>query len=285
MNPTEKYNFLTSFIKLSEDEARDRDILEEFNSMDHIDLYIDADSLVYKSCYAATFQQTSHDEIMHNFTMRVQSLVNEISEQIEPIVNGVYLFFSNSEGCKRRERYPDYKANREPSDVGTIAKRFIKSMDESYMKGYINDHIMCDVNIVTRKGFEADDLIHFYSTMSSKFDSIIVSIDKDLRQISGIHFDYYEKDGKYRGFEYVNEDLANIKYWSQFLIGDSADNIEGVKGIGPKKAFNMLSAVTPRKRANLVMTHYFDSEGFQKEKFEKNKFLLTLGVENLLGNE
>ena len=40
--------------------------------------------------------------------------------------------------------------------------------------------------------YEADDLIYYNAELMDINDYIICSIDKDLKQIEGLHFDYYQ---------------------------------------------------------------------------------------------
>jgi 5'-3' exonuclease len=90
---------------------------------------------------------------------------------------------------------------------------------------------------------EADDLVRIWYNQASKLglDSVIISGDKDLNCIPGVHFDFRKeqrgvKDDKPgQGFFVVTEDQAQKQFWKQMLIGDSMDAIPGVRGIGPKK--------------------------------------------------
>ena len=66
--------------------------------------------------------------------------------------------------------------------------------------------------------------------------SIICSVDKDLNQIPGWHYNFVKKE-KY----FVDEEQAIRTFYTQLLVGDNTDNIQGVKGIGPAKAAKILS--------------------------------------------
>lgn len=76
-------------------------------------------------------------------------------------------------------------------------------------------------------GMEADDLLGINQTE----DTVICSIDKDLKQIAGRHYNFV-KD------EHCRISLSEGLYWfyTQLLTGDPSDNIKGVAGIGPKRA-------------------------------------------------
>lgn len=83
-------------------------------------------------------------------------------------------------------------------------------------------------------GQEADDAIGIHATLT-RDNSIIVSIDKDLDMIPGHHYNPVKKD-----HYYVNDKQAIKNFYRQILTGDKVDNIEGLRGIGPKKADKIL---------------------------------------------
>lgn len=83
-------------------------------------------------------------------------------------------------------------------------------------------------------GQEADDAIGIHATLT-RDNSIIVSIDKDLDMIPGHHYNPVKKD-----HYYVNDKEAIKNFYRQILTGDKVDNIEGLRGIGPKKADKIL---------------------------------------------
>ncbi len=100
-------------------------------------------------------------------------------------------------------------------------------------------------------GQEADDAIGIDATRL-KGEAIIASIDKDLRQLHGSHYEWH-KDLKYR----ISKDASDKWFWLQMLMGDSADNIPGIKGIGPAKAEKALAGCVERRdRATVVQGLY-----------------------------
>jgi hypothetical protein len=83
-------------------------------------------------------------------------------------------------------------------------------------------------------GQEADDAIGIHATLT-RDNSIIVSIDKDLDMIPGHHYNPVKKD-----HYYVNDKDAIKNFYRQILTGDKVDNVQGLRGIGPKKADKIL---------------------------------------------
>ena len=92
----------------------------------------------------------------------------------------------------------------------------------------------------TVNGYEADDLIAMYATDLGPTDCVIVSLDKDLRQIPGEHYDFAKDQ-----FETICTDSARRNFWTQALVGDSTDDIPGIKGVGPVTAGKILKAIEP----------------------------------------
>jgi 5'-3' exonuclease len=81
---------------------------------------------------------------------------------------------------------------------------------------------------------EADDLIAIRAHEVE--DRVIISIDKDLQQIAGLHYDWV------KGEEiYVDHITADRNWAAQVLSGDATDTIPGLKGIGPVKAQKLVA--------------------------------------------
>lgn len=86
-------------------------------------------------------------------------------------------------------------------------------------------------NTAVCSGIEADDQIGIWKTQLGD-DAVIVSVDKDLRQLGGRFF--YSKLHKYRSY-IVTQEEADRFFLSQMLTGDPMDHIPGIPGLGPKK--------------------------------------------------
>lgn len=65
----------------------------------------------------------------------------------------------------------------------------------------------------------------------SSHSYVVASIDKDLDQIPGHHYDYMK-----HVFYFMTLDEAYRAFWIQVLAGDVVDNIPGLKGYGMVKA-------------------------------------------------
>ena len=85
------------------------------------------------------------------------------------------------------------------------------------------------------EGQEADDDIAIRATELGT-DCVIVSIDKDFLQVPGWHYNFVK-----RTTVAVSEEEALRNFYTQVLVGDSADNIKGAPGIGKAKAAKLLA--------------------------------------------
>jgi DNA polymerase-1 len=140
--------------------------------------------------------------------------------------------------AKRREIYPEYKANRPPPPE-----------DLPIQFTLIRDVVQAlNLPLLEVAGFEADDIIATLArdAVARGFDVVVVSGDKDLMQLV--------EDGKVRFYDGMKDvwfDEAAVKMkWGVppkrvgdllALTGDSVDNIPGIAGVGEKTAAALLT--------------------------------------------
>lgn len=105
----------------------------------------------------------------------------------------------------------------------------------------IRQRAVAETNAVEAVGREADDLLRMWATqaMSAGDPYIVVSIDKDLDCIPGMHFNPTTK-------EQYNVSVAQAErfFYQQLLSGDPTDNIPGIPRIGAVKAAGLLAGMT-----------------------------------------
>lgn len=191
---------------------------------------VDADSLIWSSCYKAkeTEQDTGYHTIEDaklKFDEVFFSIVNTIEStyQIDKVMT-----FASARGNFRKEISLTYKANRIDREVPPILNELQEYVKEQYeaKQGY---------------GVETDDLVATYWTnLTETFgrdEVLIVSIDKDYKQLPCIIYNYHLK---HQCFYNITEQEARYNFWEQMIIGDTADNVNYCKGYGVsycKKAF------------------------------------------------
>jgi DNA polymerase-1 len=118
----------------------------------------------------------------------------------------------------RREIWPNYKKNRETKPEPELLIE---------VRDYIKD-VYCWMQYPK---IEADDIMGMHAQ-----DSIAITIDKDLRGVSGWHYNPFKEDCPM----YIDEEEAEEFFCIQWMTGDNTDCIPGLWRIGPKRAKSFL---------------------------------------------
>ncbi len=166
-------------------------------------------------------------------------IMAKIIEAIEP--THVLVVFDPEEKPSRADLYPQYKQNRE--DYGSKADRENPFTQLADIKTALES---LHIKYVEQPGYEADDMIASYASQLS-CDVVIVSTDSDFLQLISKRTTMLKYQGKKSLL--FDETVVQEKYGihpSRFLefkalIGDKSDNIDGIKGIGPKNAIKVLN--------------------------------------------
>ena len=103
---------------------------------------------------------------------------------------------------------------------------------------FLRDYLVKEWGASISEGEEADDTIAIEATKLGD-DCVIVSLDKDLDQISGWHYNFV----KHLSY-YIKPEEGLVKLYTQMLTGDAADNIKGLFRIGPVKAAKIIGDTT-----------------------------------------
>lgn len=86
-------------------------------------------------------------------------------------------------------------------------------------------------------GLEADDLLGILATTLPKYTgAVVVSIDKDLRTVPGLHLDPLKEKRPVL----ITPAEADHRWMMQTLTGDSVDGFTGIPKVGPKTAEKIL---------------------------------------------
>ncbi|HKL57928.1 MAG TPA: DNA polymerase, partial [Sphaerochaeta sp.] len=201
---------------------------------------IDGYALIYRSYYAFINNpmkdpQGNNISAVYGFFATLLKLLRENNPEYMVVA-------MDSHGPTfRHDMYEPYKANREaaPEDLHSqvpIINAILKALE---------------IPMVAMMGFEADDIIATLSQEATRhnIDTIMFTGDKDLLQLVDEHIFALRpaKKGEsvYRlmGSAEVQQEFGVlpsqvVDYLS--LVGDSSDNVPGVKGIGPKGASKLL---------------------------------------------
>lgn len=148
--------------------------------------------------------------------------VNEMIENtLAEVEASEYKLFLTSPDNFRKHIYPEYKANR----TATKPKHL----------QFLRDYLVESWQGTVAEKMEADD----YLGINQHESSIICSIDKDLLQVPGKHYNFVKKE-----FYEVDVETGSRNFYTQLLTGDTSDNIKGIAGIGPVKAKKALAEAT-----------------------------------------
>lgn len=153
-----------------------------------------------------------------------------------------YSVFLTGTGNFRREIAPSYKANRPDNRPAhwQAVREFLVTQHKAQI---------CN-------GYEADDEMGVQQDKVGG-TTVICSIDKDLLQIPGKHYNFVKKV-----FQEVTPDEGLKFLYLQSLIGDRSDNIVGVPGIGPVKANQALAELLPEEWYDKCRAMYSDDERY-----------------------
>jgi 5'-3' exonuclease len=119
------------------------------------------------------------------------------------------------------------------------------------------------------EGYEADDALGIEAHNCNYNNIVICSIDKDLLQIPGTHFNWVT------GVEESVTEWSGLKsFYTHVLVGDSADFIKGCKGIGKQKAPKYLEGCETSKDLFITTRDLFRTYGAGDSDFYLNARLI-----------
>jgi 5'-3' exonuclease len=195
---------------------------------------IDGDVLVYRVGY------TTNDDEEWIARARLREMIGGILKAVNTM--DYKIFLSDSKNNWRLDIFPNYKANRvqpKPKHLPYLQNLIVDEWGAEVAWGQEADDALGITQ--TEKSYTVEYDGHDGSVVKSlRSNTIICSIDKDLLQIPGQHYNFVKEEMKF-----VTPEEGLFRFYEQTLIGDSGDNItvaEGLscKGIGPKKAYKLL---------------------------------------------
>ena len=201
---------------------------------------VDGNNLLFRSYYATAYTgniMRNKEGFPTNGVYGFVNMINKIISEEKP----EYMMVAFDIGKTfRHEKYERYKDGRKetPDDLKVqfpVAKKILTAMGIKYLE--------C-------AGYEADDIIGTISMWCEKdpeYEALIVSSDKDLLQL--ISDETVVKLLKTKDYIWMDKKTFNDTYGFdpihmidlKALMGDSSDNIPGVKGIGEKGAIKLVS--------------------------------------------
>ena len=230
-------------------------------------ILVDGNNLLFRSYYATAYNgnfMKNSKGFPTNGLFGFTNMINKILEEEKP--THIIVAFDKGKTF-RHEKYKDYKAGR------------IEMPDELKLQFPVAKELLTKMGITYYEieNYEADDIIGTFAEFCEndpEYTGTIISSDKDLLQLvtktvnikllkSKDYIRYTEESFKQEwGIDPIN--IIDLKA----LMGDSSDNIKGVKGIGEKGALKLLHEY---KTLDGIYENIDNIKGATKEKLIAGK--------------
>lgn len=249
---------------------------------------IDADTIAFTACLNA---EEELEVLAESFYTPEEWL--ELQENYDPITDAYYesdpemriaradekiqkileqtgcqemeLHFTGGRDNFRYQMHAEYKANRKGMRTPTGLVDLKNVLVEKYG------------GIIHTK-WEADDAV-VYHKRENPDKYILVAMDKDvIYSVPGKHFNYYESGHYNIDMKWVTTTKETARMWPymQCILGDTSDNIQGVKGIGPKKALKFIADdMTPEQLWEGVV------KAWESKGLEEVDAMITMNLVNM----
>jgi len=229
---------------------------------------LDAFALIYRAYFAFSNNHRVNSKGLN--TSAILGFTNtllEVLKKQQP--THIAVVFDTSEPTARHIEFEAYKAHREemPEDLRS-AIPYIKKIIEGF-----------NIPVLYSDGFEADDVIGTLAKRAEQqgFTTYMMTPDKDFGQLVSDHIFIYKPARMGNGAEVlgINEvckkwDILNVNQLIDILglMGDSADNIPGIPGVGEKTAIQLIKDFGSIEN---LLQNTDKLKGKLKEKVELNK--------------
>ena len=230
-------------------------------------ILVDGNNLLFRSYYATAYNGNFMNNSKGFPTNALFGFINMMNKIISE-ENPVYILVAFDKGKTfRHEKYAEYKGGRgeTPEELKKqfpVAKEILTAMGIKY---YEIDY------------YEADDIIGTFSHMcdnNPEYQGLIISSDKDLLQLISKEVgmkllkskDYirYDENSFEEEWGIPPKKVVDLKA----LMGDTSDNIPGVKGVGEKTALKLLQTYSS---LDGIYEHIDEISGKLKEKLLNDK--------------
>ena len=173
----------------------------------------------------------------------------------------VIVVYDGAGGSKRRRKInPNYKSQRVPKRV-TKFDAFNSLEDEKeamkiQFRRLLSYLELLPIDVYSVDNVEADDVIAYIAQNALENEAIIMSSDQDFLQLVNDRIvvwspnkkKYYTKEQIFTEYGIPAHNFLMYKC----LMGDKSDNLEGIKGLGPKKMAKVLQEITGKE---LILDH------------------------------
>lgn len=231
---------------------------------------IDGSSLLYRAFYALPPTMTSPDGVPTNAVYGFLRMLLSLYRELDPAY--VAVTFDKDRQTFRTEMYDGYKATRKPAPA-ELVPQFDLILEVMHVMG---------VAVYSLSGYEGDDVL---GTLSARYEKelpvAIVTGDRDALQLASDRTTVYLTQKGISSMSEMTPKAVEEKYGitpsqvidMKALMGDTADNIPGVPGIGEKTALKLL---TQYKTLDNLYAHVDEIKGSQGKKLAAGKDMAYL---------
>jgi len=231
---------------------------------------LDGSCFIYRAYHAIKGLSNSKGiptNAIYGFTRMLLKLIKEKN------INYMLIAFDSPHPTKRHKVYEEYKITRPetPKDL-PLQIDYIKEIVDAF-----------GIKRIEIPGYEADDIIATMVELlrSAKNEVLLVTLDKDMLQLVSDNVKIYDpfndliidRDFILKKYGIAPEKLTDF----MALVGDSIDNIPGIKGIGDKSASELLKRYGSID--NILKNIEIVKPGRLAELIRKNIDLLKLSKE------
>jgi len=202
---------------------------------------VDLDCLIYPAGFYAESRKIDWKTTSKYFQWKIASIITDM-KTTSPYYGSppieVHYYITGKGSPTYRDQFRSVIPYKENRKMTGIKPRFIRELIE------LSVDTLPNLTVSEPEIGEADDYLAMHAYKKSYIDTCIVGVDKDLHQIPGWHYNCNKKEAtKFSPWQ-------SLRFlYKQMLIGDTADCIPGIKGIGPVTAENILKSA--RNEQNL----------------------------------
>lgn len=203
-------------------------------------LLIDADYYLYRAAAGAEYEAELTTDVW-TYLCRITDAKDAFDAEMNRLGDiapdhAVVLVLGDATNY-RYAIYPEYKSNR---------RKYRRPAGYSALRDWASKTWVT----LTLPNVEGDDVL---GVMAEEGD-VIVSRDKDLRTIPGLHL-------AGEGIIDVNSWEADFNFFAQVLTGDTADGYPGCKGVGPVGAQKLLADCSTAQEMWQQVVHAYSKAG------------------------
>ena len=234
---------------------------------------IDGDIVVYRVAW------TTENEDYGIAQWRLNEMIDNILKDVEATEYVIYLSDATENGF-RFKLDSNYKQNRKqpkPKHYEALKYYIIRDIGAKITIEQEADDALgikqIEINSEINDGFSWEPLIKEEGKYLAESNPkcIICSIDKDMLQIPGWHYNFVKKEKTF-----ITPEEGLRRFYEQLLMGDVVDNIPGIYGIGPVKARKHLKGLVTEEELFLKCKELYEKHEIPEERLLLNGRLLKI---------